>query len=112
MTTTIDPLLFSSSTRIAVRPRPSLKTFQRRRRVVGAVLIFGAASALITTGAFASNPAVEQQVIPRSVIAQPGDTLWDIARTIVPQGNISELVIELVRANGSSIEPGQVIRIP
>ena len=111
MTTTIDPLLFSSSSRIAVRPRPSLKTFQRRR-VVGAVLIFGAASALITTGAFASNPAVEQQIIPRSVIAQPGDTLWDIARTIVPQGNISELVIELVRANGSSIEPGQVIRIP
>jgi hypothetical protein len=112
MATTIDPLLFSTSSYSAVRPRPSLKTFQRRRRVVGAVLIFGAASALITTGAFASNPAPEQQVIPRSVIAQPGDTLWDIARTIVPKGNISDFVIELVRANGSSIEPGQVIRIP
>jgi hypothetical protein len=38
--------------------------------------------------------------------------LWDIARTIVPTGNISELVYELVRANGSHIEAGQVIRIP
>jgi nucleoid-associated protein YgaU len=117
MATTIDPLLFSGSVsvRSASRPRPTAATFQRRRRVVGAglaVAAFALASGLISTGAFASNPAPSQQVIPRTVIAQPGDTLWDIARTIVPTGNIGDLVIELVRANGSTIEPGQVIRIP
>ena len=41
-----------------------------------------------------------------------GDTLWDIARTIAPTGDISELVRELVRANGARIEAGQVVRIP
>jgi len=38
--------------------------------------------------------------------------LWDIARTIAPTGDISELVRELVRANGARIEAGQVVRIP
>jgi nucleoid-associated protein YgaU len=114
MATTIDPLLFSGSdrTEAAARPRPSVRTFQRRRRTLGAIVIFGLASGLISTGAFASDPSPANQVIPRSVVAQSGDTLWDIARTIVPTGNISELVYELVRANGSHIEAGQVIRIP
>jgi nucleoid-associated protein YgaU len=50
--------------------------------------------------------------VPRTVIAQKGDTLWDIARTIVPKGSIGDLVSDMVRLNGSHIEPGQVIRIP
>jgi Tfp pilus assembly protein FimV len=51
-------------------------------------------------------------VPPRTVVAQSGDTLWDIARTIAPKGDISELVTALVRANGARIEAGQVIHIP
>ncbi len=118
MATTIDPLLSYSvrntgaSVRPAVRRRPSQKTFQRRRRTVAAVMVFGLASGFITTNAFASNPTPQEQVIPRTVIAQSGDTIWDIARTIVPKGGIADLVAELVRLNGSHIEPGQVIRIP
>lgn len=118
MATTIDPLLsYSARTtgagvRPAVRRRPSQKTFQRRRRTVAAVMVFGLASGFITTNAFASNPAPQEQVIPRTVVAKSGDTIWDIARTIVPKGGIADLVAELVRLNGSHIEPGQVIRIP
>lgn len=114
MATTIDPLLFSGSYRseAIARSRPSVRTFQRRRRTLGAIIIFGLASGLVTTGAFASDPAPANQVIPRSVVAQSGDTLWDIARTIAPTGDISELVHELVRANGSHIEAGQIVRIP
>ncbi len=121
MATTIDPLLFTSNSRSAVRsfeaPRSvrvqtSQRTFQRRRMVLGAVLVFGMASALITTSAFASNPTPAQQAIPRTVIAKNGDTLWDIARQIVPKGAIGDLVSEMVRLNGSQIEPGQVVRIP
>ena len=113
MATTIDPLLFTSvsSVRSARRPAPTAQVFQRRR-VVGAVLIFAVASVVISTGAFASNPTPANQVPPRTVIAQSGDTLWDIARTIAPKGDISELVTALVRANGARIEAGQVIHIP
>jgi nucleoid-associated protein YgaU len=79
---------------------------------LGAVVVFGLASAFISTGAFASNPEPAQQVIPRTVIAKSGDTLWDIARQIVPKGAIGDLVSEMVQLNGSVIEPGQVVRIP
>ena len=114
MATTIDPLLFtgSYSSEAVARRRPSARTFQRRRRTLGAIVVFGMASGLVSTGAFASDPAPADQIIPRSVVAQSGDTLWDIARTIAPTGDISELVHELVRANGSHIEAGQVVRIP
>lgn len=118
MATTIDPLLLglSSPTRHAAaspaRRRPSEATFRRRRRVVGATLIFAVASVVVTSGAFASNPTPAEQVVPRTVIAKSGDTLWDIARTVVPQGSVADLVSEMVRLNGSHIEPGQVIRIP
>ena len=117
MATTIDPLLFPASTvrthsSRSVRPAVSQRTFQRRRMALGAVVVFGLASAFISTGAFASNPEPAQQVIPRTVIAKSGDTLWDIARQIVPKGAIGDLVSEMVQLNGSVIEPGQVVRIP
>lgn len=133
MTATIDPLLnFSASrprpavqrTTATVRrtaghrvqqARPSQAVYRRRRRVVGAVLAFIAgtlAFVLVGAGAFAteSTPAREGSV--RTVVAQRGDTLWDIARSMVPTGSIGDLVSELVRLNGARIEAGQVIRIP
>ncbi len=118
MATTIDPLLLglsspvSRSGAVPARRRPTEATFRRRRRVLGATVIFAVASVVVTSGAFASNPSPAEQVVPRTVIAKSGDTLWDIARTIVPQGSVADLVSEMVRLNGSHIEPGQVIRIP
>lgn len=94
------------------RPRPTAAQFRRRRRTVGAIAIFGLSSFLLSTGAFASNPAPAEQALPRTVVAHSGDTLWDIARDLVPKGGIADLVAELVRLNGSQIEAGQVIRIP
>lgn len=119
MASTIDPLLISSVPVMrTARPsrgtgaKPSALQFKRRRRAVGAVAIFGLSSILLSTGAFASNPAPADQALPRTVIAHSGDTLWDIARDLVPRGSIADLVAELVRLNGSRIEAGQVIRIP
>jgi nucleoid-associated protein YgaU len=121
MSTTIDPLLFSpqvprtSSGRvhtISPKARPSERTFRRRRRVLGVAVVFMAATAVIASGAVASDPSQENVSVPRTVIAQQGDTLWDIARTIVPKGSIGDLVTDMVRLNGSHIEPGQVVRIP
>lgn len=127
MATTIDPLLFSSSystgaharsVRLpvgqgaAAKVRPSERTFRRRRRVLGATVAFAIATGVIASGAVASDPSQENLSVPRTVIAKQGDTLWDIARSIVPHGAIGDLVTDMVRLNGSHIEPGQVVRIP
>ena len=117
MATTIDPLLFPAhsvrtNSNRSVRPAVSQRTFQRRRMTLGAVVVFGLATVFISSGAFASNPTPTQQDIPRTVVAKRGDTLWDIARQIVPKGAIGDLVSEMVILNGSTIEPGQVISIP
>ena len=112
MATTIDPLLSSTAYRTAARRRPSQATFRRRRRTVGAVVVFALASGLITTNAFASNPAEADQVVPRTVVVESGDTIWSIARSIAPTGGIADLVAELIRLNGTHLEPGQVVRIP
>lgn len=117
MTTTIDPLLFPAShtprSANSTRPRQvSQRTYRRRRAVVGASVAFVVAMATLATGAIASDPAYEDVSVPRTVVAKPGDTLWDIARTVVPEGAIGDLVTDMVRLNGSNIEPGQIIRIP
>lgn len=99
----------------ATRIRPSEAVFRRRRRMVGAVLALVAAVlafALVSTGAFASESTSAREMAPRTVVAQPGDTLWDIARTMAPTGPIGDLVSELVRLNGARIEAGQTIRLP
>lgn len=55
----------------------------------------------------AGGPAV------RSVVVQPGDSLWSIARRIQPSGEVRDLVDRLVAAHGSSvIVPGERIALP
>lgn len=130
MTATIDPLLTlpvrsprrapvvrqaQAPVRARVASRPSEAVYRRRRRTVGlvlALLMALAAFLLIGPGAVASESTPALQQAPRTVIAQRGDTIWDIARTLVPTGPIGDLVTELIRLNGTRIEPGQVIRLP
>jgi hypothetical protein len=38
--------------------------------------------------------------------------LWAIARRVAPEGNIAELVEQLVVLNGDAIQVGQQVRIP
>ncbi len=90
----------------------SERTFRRRRRVVGALVVFGLTTGVFATNAFATNPGADVPPAPRTIVAQSGDTLWGIARKIAPTGDITELVHALVLANGSRIEAGQVVRIP
>ena len=96
----------------------SVATYQRRRLVVlvAAMLVLGVviAGVIGTTGtsAQADQAVAGQSVEPRTVVAQPGDTLWAIAQRVAPQANISDLVDELVRLNGDAIVAGQLVRIP
>lgn len=93
------------------RPRPV-----RARAVVlvavGAFLLsFGAVTAVVETSVGASNTSLPADA-PEFVVAKPGDTIWAIARRIMPEGNINGLVAELVRLNGATINAGQQVRIP
>lgn len=60
----------------------------------------------------ADQPAPGRAMAPRVVIAQQGDTLWAIARRVIPNGSITELVDRLVQMNGDTIAAGQEVRIP
>ena len=97
---------------------PSVATYQRRRLVVlvATMLILGVVIAGVIgatgTTAQADQAVAGQSIEPRTVIAQPGDTLWAIAKRVAPQANISDLVDQLVRINGDAIVAGQVVRIP
>jgi LysM repeat protein len=98
-----------------VKSRPSATVYRRRRMVVGTALAVAVAS-LVTiamgTSAIANEPGVGNQSVPRAIVVQQGDTLWEIARRIAPTGNISNLVDELVRINGADLQVGQIIRVP
>lgn len=127
MTAIIDPLHIPAirPQRAAVRPRvqevsstrrrPTASVYRRRRMVVGTALAVAVASMVtiaMGTSAVANEPGVGNQAVPRAVVVQQGDTLWEIARRIAPTGNISNLVNELVRLNGADLQVGQIIRIP
>ena len=128
MTATIDPLLITAPHRPAARRTAqatsagrqmathlaaSKAVYRRRRMVVVASVVFGLASAVLVTGAFATEPSTSNlRSIPRTYVVESGDTLWSIARAYMPTGNISGFVDELARMNGVDLEVGQVIRIP
>jgi len=121
-----DPLLISlhpthrprSASAVRSQPRTQPKTqkkagaFRRRRILVAALSLFVVASGAFTQSAMANKPGVGYQGVPRTVVAAPGDSLWNIARRISPTGNISSLVDQLVRLNGEQVSVGQIVRIP
>lgn len=58
--------------------------------------------------AVAPPAPVAQPVARQELVVQPGDTLWTLARSLRPTGEIRPLVDELARrAGGSSLRAGQ-----
>lgn len=89
----------------------------RRWGVFSAVAVAAALAVFASVGAAGSSAhsdrlAPDRAMAPRVVIAQPGDTLWAIARRVIPNGSITELVDRLVQMNGDTIAAGQEVRIP
>ena len=105
--------------------------YRRRRLVVGVLVVTlvvaltllasaavarlaggapSAAGGLPPTSAAASSAA---GVAARTVVVQPGDTLWTIAADVAPDADVRITVDELVALNGSSpIVPGQELVLP
>lgn len=90
-------------------PRPVIL---RRRIALAIVALAVVATGVLGSRAMATEPSAGDAGVPRTVVAQPGDTIWGIARDLMPQGDITELVDVLVRMNGDQISAGQIIRIP
>ena len=92
--------------------------YQHRRWGVFAAVAVVAALAVVAIDGVAGSSARVDQSAPglalntRVVIAQPGDTLWAIARRVIPNGSITELVDRMVQLNGDTISAGQEVRIP
>lgn len=125
--------LFVGPRAVPVRLRPPSVRRQRavlrRRRLVVAVtallLCAGVAVGLhrLATAALApeADPAaglrggsVAASVAePATVVVQPGDSLWVVARRLQPRGDVRPLVDHLAELNGGgALEVGQVLVVP
>lgn len=107
--------------RRGTRPLPA--AVYRRRRVVVATLLAAVLVGVLalaslglnaigtgTSAGPASAPAPAAGPVADSYVVQPGDTLWTIARTIQPSGDVRPLVDRLAdRAGGAGIQAGQRI---
>jgi Tfp pilus assembly protein FimV len=81
-------------------PRPTSKTASRRRRYTDAAAL---------PGVFGGQRLESGGLY----VAQPGDTLWALARALQPVGDLDVLVDELVELNGGpELDVGERVRLP
>ncbi len=98
-----------------VRPPAGMRLTARGRAVLGAVALVVAGAAILGTGsAAAQGPAAPVAV--ESVTVQAGQTLWQLAGTVVRPGeDIRDVVDRLVELNGldgAALAVGQRILLP
>ena len=105
----------------SIVPRPP-GTYRRRRLlaavlVPGALLVFRVVSGALGGGPLpASEPAsrLVVQPIARSVhVVEAGDTLWQVARSLQPRGDVRPLVDRLAAGRGGRpLQVGERITLP
>lgn len=107
-----------------VLPRPRLvlvappAVIRRRRVVVAGMLLAVIVMAALVVGRVSTvlggTPAVPgHRPGTASYVVEPGDTLWSIARSLQPKGDVRSLVRGLGAANGgASLTVGQVLVLP
>lgn len=102
------------------------QTVQRRRHTVAGTLLtillvaawLMAAGVLGGSGSESGSPAGPGsaphlvQVAATSYVVQPGDTLWSVARSLQPSGDVRPLVDRLSRrTDAGRLRPGQAISL-
>ena len=98
-----------------VRPAPGLRLTARGRFAVVVVALGLAGAAVVgTSSAVAQSPAAPVSV--QSITVAPGQTLWQLARTVVRPGeDIRDVVARLVDLNGlesAELAVGQRVLLP
>ena len=87
----------------------------RRRRLVVVALVLGLVLGLLSFGrqAGANRTAEAEAADAVTVVVAPGDTLWEIARTLAPSADPRPLADALADlAGGTGLQPGQRIVVP
>lgn len=103
------------------RSRAAMAATYRRRRLVAAVGLVLAAVALVLAvqaaagvaagWAAPSSAPIEGPVV--TVEAQPGDTLWTLARRVQPSGDVRPAVEAMLAERGTAaLEVGEEVRVP
>jgi LysM domain len=105
-----------------VPSRPSrVVAYQRRRMLALLVLALFAVGLVLAvrtvTATLGGVPAsAPEGPFPhagtRVVVVQPGDTVWSIARSLVPEGDIRGLVDDLVASHDGALQPGDRLLVP
>ena len=99
---------------IPVRPRRhrTAAVYLRRRFVaaaLGVVLVLVAGQAAAALGGSSLAPTERRPQVD-TVVVEPGDTLWSIARRVAPDADPREVVDALVQARGTAaLLPGETI---
>ena len=106
----------------AGRRRAGRATYRRRRLavvVLGALVLLGARTALGQPGGGSpATPGPAPATWPASAgrhahVVRPGDTLWTIARSLQPSGDVRPLVDRLAEARGGApLRPGERVLVP
>jgi hypothetical protein len=78
--------------------------------LAGAALVLRAAGGLLTHGPPAA-PA-HRSPVSGAYVVRPGDTVWSVARTLQPDGDIRPLVDRLVaERGGTGLVAGEVLQL-
>lgn len=123
------PSLTPSGCHLVLVPRPAgrraaprVESIYRRRRI-GAALIVAAVALVawaalgalggVLTASGRSAPGLGTPVSAQVVEVATGDTIWDLARRLQPEGDVRPLVDRLVQAHGGAVlQVGERITIP
>jgi nucleoid-associated protein YgaU len=105
------------------RPRPCAATgdpplrLTRRGRLVVLLVVLGLAYVALTmVSAPAASTGQVRHVRAHTVVVTPGETLWDIARSVAPESDPRDVVAEIVDLNSltdpGAIRVGQPLDVP
>lgn len=96
--------------------RASVRLTRRGRVALGVVTALSAIIALAATGPQADAADSGSQLpVTASVVVQPGDTVWSIAKSLDPQADPRELVSRIRDLNGLAdavVVAGQALIVP
>lgn len=115
----------------ATHVRPSAAVYRRRQLAAAAVVAAAVTAAglglsalgggSLTTSGVGSAPAGDIEIETGSLrtvatvthVVAPGDTLWSIARSLQPEGDVRPLVDEMAASRGGRpLQVGERIRLP
>ena len=97
------------------RTAPARPEVYRRRRLVVVALILGLGLGLMSFGrqAGANRTAEAEAADAVTIVVEPGDTIWGIARTLAPGADPRPMADSLADlAGGTELQPGQRIVVP